>query len=114
MNKRRDIRNFYIDETFIPVWSEFIKICKREGDSASKKIRDFVTKYVDVHREGNPQLLLDRFGSELTLVCNRCGKGGFKTLHRVEYYTGYIAHACDNCLRMDRQNRLVKKVLGAI
>ena len=63
---------------------------------------------------GNPQTQMDRFGGELTLVCNRCGKGGFKTLTRIEYQTGFIGHACDECVRKDRQNRLIRKVLGTI
>jgi len=85
-----------------------------DGYTFSRLNAEALKEYAERHWPGNPQMQLTRFGSELTLVCNRCGKGGFKTLHRVEYYTGYIAHACDNCLRMDRQNRLVKKVLGAI
>jgi len=52
MKKRRDIRNFYMDEDFIPVWSEFKKICQREDESISHKIRGFIARYVAVHREG--------------------------------------------------------------
>jgi len=41
-------------------WDDFVKICAREGTSASEKIRDWVIAYVDKHKHGNPQTLLDR------------------------------------------------------
>ena len=64
MRKRADIRNFYVNDMFVPTWDEFIKICRREGESASEKIRDFVTRYVEVHGHGNPQMLLSSFAEK--------------------------------------------------
>lgn len=85
MQKRRDIRNFYVDEAFIPVWQSFMEICAREGESASLKIREFVERYVCVHAGGNPQQLIEKyFGYISPKECFFC-RGHFPTLKKVEY-----------------------------
>ena len=43
------------------VWKEFLAICEREGESASKKLEAYISKYVDRHRHGNPQTLIETF-----------------------------------------------------
>ena len=53
-------------EVYLPIeladrWEKFKKICKREGSSASEKLREFIMAYVDAHDHGNPQTLLDRY-----------------------------------------------------
>jgi len=63
--RRRDIRNIYIPEDFLPVWNKFIKICRREGTSASDKIRELIARYVEKkERIINPQTLITRWISE--------------------------------------------------
>lgn len=37
----------------------FKEICQREGETMSKKIRRWITKYIVQHEKGNPQLRLD-------------------------------------------------------
>jgi len=37
----------------------FHEICKREGETMSKKIRRWITQYVVKHEKGNPQLCID-------------------------------------------------------
>ena len=59
MQKRRDIRNIYIDEDFAPVWDKFKKIMEREGSSVSKHLREHIANYVRLHEPGNPQQRLD-------------------------------------------------------
>lgn len=39
------------------------KVLKREGKSLSEWIRDYAAKYVADHKEGNPQLRIDKFSS---------------------------------------------------
>jgi hypothetical protein len=56
----------YLPENAERTWKEFVKICKRERDTASAKIRDFMAKYVDAHKHGNPQMLLEAYGIQLT------------------------------------------------
>jgi len=56
MGKKRG--NIYVlDE----VWKEFLKICKREGMSASQKLEAFMQAYNQQHRVGNPQLLMTHY-----------------------------------------------------
>ena len=113
MQKRKDIRNFYVTEEFIPIWEQFREICQREGgrkmkETPSAKIREFVTHYVQAHSHGNPQTLLETFGSEPTLICNYCGKGGFKTLRKVTT-PGGIMSVCPSCYKDLKFRRLIKK-----
>ena len=59
MKKRRDIRNFYVNEDFIPFYEKYIEIMKRENSSVSEGIRDLIKSYVRLHEPGNPQQRLD-------------------------------------------------------
>ena len=112
MQHRRDIKNFYIDEPFMPVWQEFREICLREGESASQKIREFIERYVMVHSEGNPQLLLSKFMDSLPKhECFYC-HGHFERLKKVKYKSGLVAPTCEICLSMPAQANCVLRVLG--
>jgi hypothetical protein len=117
LQKRRNIRNFYVDETFEPVWDEFRLICLREGESASQKIREFIERYVMVHSEGNPQLLIEKFMKDLPQKeCYHC-KGHSTPLFKVKYISGLIAPTCQSCLNREREKgpySTVKRVLGVI
>lgn len=69
-------------------WEEFVKICQREGSSASKKLREFIQAYVQAHSHGNPQALLDGYvkgrpnpstkveGQGPELTCDLCNEWG--------------------------------------
>jgi hypothetical protein len=59
LEKRRDIRNFYVDQNFIPIYEKFKKIVEAERKSVSDKIRELLTEYVRLHEPGNPQQRLD-------------------------------------------------------
>ena len=113
--KRKDIRNFYIDEEFLPIWEEFKEICGREGESASAKIREFIERYVIVHDEGNPQLMLVKFMEEAKLrECFFC-RGHFDKLWKVEYASGLVAPTCEDCLNRNKAKGTfctVRKVRG--
>jgi hypothetical protein len=117
MQTRKDIRNFYIDETFLPIWEEFKQICAREGDSASEKIREFIERYVIVHSSGNPQLRIDKFTDIVAKKsCFFC-QGHFNHLYKVEYVSGLIAPTCKDCLDKNKAKgtfSTVKKILGLI
>ena len=43
------------------VWMDFVRICRREGSSASEKLTGYVEQYVLVHAPGNPQTLIPSF-----------------------------------------------------
>jgi len=115
MQKHREIRNFSIDEAFVPIWQEFREICFREGESASEKIREYIMRYVSVHAHGNPQLILEKFMGEIKLgECFFC-KGQFEFLKKVEYASGLIAPTCEDCLNRNKAKgsfSTVKKILG--
>jgi len=113
MRKRSDIRNFYVDEEFIPVWDKFREICTREDSSASEKIRGFIARYVAVHAKGNPQLLLDKFVGDVHHKCFGC-EGMFKSLTKVKFVSGRIGGVCPLCKEDYCARGLIKKVLGAV
>ena len=117
MKPRPDIRNFYVDETFVPVWEEFKQICEREGESASQKIREFIERYVIVHTEGNPQLLMTKWFEEgLKLECFFCHSRG-DVLLRVKYVSGLVVNTCKSCVEKEKAKgsySTVKKVLGVV
>lgn len=110
MQKRRDIKNFYIDEEFFPIWQEFKRICQREDESISHKLRKFIARYVAIHRKGNPQLRLEPFIGEASQVCFRC-EGHFPVLHRVKFISGLVKDVCSECLKEYRERNLIRKVL---
>jgi len=43
------------------VWKDFMRICHREGSSASEKLSAYIEQYVIVHAPGNPQTLIPSF-----------------------------------------------------
>jgi len=51
----------YVPENFEATLKEFGEICEREGEPMAEKVRDFILKYVDRHRHGNPQTLIETF-----------------------------------------------------
>jgi len=57
---------------------------------------------------GNSQTLLKSFGSELSLICVYCGKGGFKTLRKVTTPGGEMS-VCKSCYEDLKFRRLIKK-----
>ena len=59
MQKRKDIRNFYIDEDFLLTYEKFKKIMERENVSVSEWIRTAIAEYVRLHEPWNPQQRLD-------------------------------------------------------
>ena len=99
VTKRQDIRNFYMDEEFLPVWKKFRIICLREETSASEKIRGFIARYVATHDKGNPQMILERYGFTKQGECFKCERLLPKNeLTRVEFISGLKAWLCMECL----------------
>ena len=114
MQKHWEIKNFRIDESFMPIWTEFRQICVREGDTASDKIREFIMRYVMVHSEGNPQLRLEKFMLNLPKHEYFYCHGHFDRLKKVKYKSGLIAPTCDTCLSLPAQRNCILKVLGDV
>jgi len=56
---RRSACNFYGPAR--RVWEDFMRICRREGSSASEKLTGYVEQYVMVHAPGNPQTLIPSY-----------------------------------------------------
>ncbi len=116
MPERRELR-YYVDETFIPINNEFDEICHREGISRSEKLREFISRYVMVHSEGNPQLILDKFCGEIRKgECFFCHNQK-ETLQKVEYASGLVAPTCGDCLNRNKAKgsfSTVKKVMGVV
>jgi hypothetical protein len=117
MSKNFRSKQFYVDNTFLPILETFDEICVREGSSRSEKIREFIERYVIVHDEGNPQLSIIKFIEEAKLrQCFFC-RGHFEKLYKVEYASGLVAPTCEICLNVNREKGVfstVKKVLGLI
>jgi hypothetical protein len=69
-----------------------------------------------VHSEGNPQMLIEKFMSELPKQeCFFC-HGHFPDLWKVQYASGLVAPTCSECLAREKGKgsfSTVKKVLGA-
>jgi len=51
---------------------DFLKICEREGESGSKKLVDFISKYVEAHKNGNPQLRMESFITNPMIPIPKC------------------------------------------
>ena len=113
MAKQWNSRQLYVTPEFMPVWNEFKKICDREDSSASEKIRGFIARYVAVHSEGNPQLLLEKFVGDVYHKCFGC-EGTFKNLTKVKFVSGRIGGLCPPCKEDYQKRGLIKKVLGAV
>jgi hypothetical protein len=108
------MHNFRVDESFMPIWDEFRQICFQEGESASEKIREFIMRYVMVHSEGNPQLLLSKFMDDLPKSeCFYC-HGHFEKLKKVKYKSGLVAPTCEVCLSLPAQKNCMVRVLGDV
>jgi len=59
---RSNYQGFYFPDSFTPILSEFHELCKREGESASQKIRDWILNYVRIHGTIlNPQRPMNGF-----------------------------------------------------
>ncbi len=52
--------SFYLG-VYSPFWDRFKTLAKRDGTSASKKITDFIVKYVNEHEPGNSQRPITAF-----------------------------------------------------
>lgn len=55
--------SFYLGEDY-PYWEKFLKICKREGEKASKKLREYIKDYVFKHDPGNPQTTIPSYSDD--------------------------------------------------
>ena len=94
----------------IEEWKTFIKICQREGESASQKIREWIEIYNRRHAPGNPIIPLDRFGARIVQNCELCGKAS-PNLWNVLYVSGKTLRSCKPCIDIRRPKGLVRKVL---
>ena len=85
MSRDRPRRDFYWGYGYQETWETFKEICRREGSTASEKIRELIFEYVRVHEPGNPQTRLDvilKDGGPEGPVCNECGspaERGYRT-----------------------------------
>lgn len=57
----------YLRKEFEATWEAFMKVCDREGDSASQKLEKWVSDYMASHGEGNSQTILEYSGKPKTL-----------------------------------------------
>jgi hypothetical protein len=109
----------YYPDDFQEFWRRLKEIADREGKdgqgnpvSRSSIVRHLVSRYVQVHYGGNPQLIIDRFSDDVKHKCYFC-EGLFTTpLKRVRFVSGLIAPTCIDCLADHKQRRTVKRVLG--
>jgi len=44
-----------------PDYEEFKKICLREGVGVGEKINEFISEYIKIHSNGNPQFTITQF-----------------------------------------------------
>lgn len=95
------------------LWKAFKKICNREDASASNKIEGYIKEYVDRHGNGNPQLMLNTFGSDVKKRCGLCGEYTDK-LWRVRYASKSIIPSCQGCIEEKRERGTLRKVLGMV
>jgi hypothetical protein len=73
---RSTVGTFYLGEAYRDTFTVFQEICRREGTTSSKKIVSYITDYVSIHKEGNPQTLLKFAGLPKTLPLFRtCTRG---------------------------------------
>lgn len=95
------------------ILNEFKEICVREGESMSQKVEQFMEQYNQIHRVGNPQMMLERFGVDVKLICFRCG-GKFSSLIKVEFISGLTAMECPDCVKMDRERGVIRREIGTV
>jgi len=96
--------SFYVPQEKWSIWQEFKKIAEREGRSASEILMELIEQYVQTHRKGNPQLILDRFVGQTVLVVGRCFLCGVTDVAWVGSYRlrdGSLRRRllCDSCKR---------------
>lgn len=108
-------RNPYKFTCYIPLEREdtvkqFLTIAKREGSTGSKKVLQFIVDYVDRHKHGNPQTVMERFTEKIEQKCWACKKE-FPFLSLVEFISGKQARLCDGCLGEYRERTVIKKVI---
>lgn len=103
----KSIRSFAVE---LPLWVEFLKICKREKESASQKLTTYIARYVAVHELGNPQLFLERWTKTTEQTCFNC-QGIFPNLLKVRFISGLEALICPECLKDKQKHRLIKRIL---
>jgi len=109
---KSNVGTFYLSDPYKLTWQEFRVICIREGTTASKKLVSFMTEYVQEHKEGNPQLMLETFIGDVQHKCFGC-EGMFKNLTKVKFISGRIGAVCSPCKEDYQKRGLIKKVLGA-
>jgi len=93
------------------VWKEFVKICQREGENASKKLQAFMQAYNQQHRNGNPQLLITHYvkpeeSKPMRVLCIYCqgalSHGEVYCQRKSMWVKGIQCYSC-------KHNRLKKK-----
>ena len=92
---------------------DFLEIADREGSSGSEKVVEYMTRYVDAHKHGNPQMLIEKFMAPTWLICSDCGKK-FKTLKRVLYISGKEGFLCEVDFKKRTKQTVIKKVFEVI
>ena len=110
--KRRSPYKFtcYIPEAKEHTVKQFLEIADREGSSGSEKVLNFIIDYVDRHKHGNPQMLMERFTGKVEQTCWGC-KQAFPFLTLVEFISGKTARLCEACLEKYRSRTVVKRVI---
>jgi len=105
---------FYIEPNLLKT---FKQICQREDESMSRKIEQYIARYVAVHSSGNPQLHITKYlGKTQRKTCFFC-QGRFPQLYKVKYVSGLVAPTCKVCLDENKAKgpfSTVKRVLGLI
>ena len=107
MQKRSTI---YTDAS---LWKEFGEICFREDKSRSEKLTEFITRYVQIHKRGNPQTLL----FTLDMPKHKCCWSGCEKqcspneMVRVKFISGLIGYLCQECFeRLTKETCVIAKV----
>ena len=91
----------------------FKEICGRNNIEIRSVVLEAVDAFLRQHNwpPGNSQTLLEKFGSDVRVVCMRCHRSFAETeVCRVVYKTGWEASSCVECLKKDKGKGLVKKV----
>jgi hypothetical protein len=111
--KKRPVLHLYVSQPRQIINDKLIDVLSREGRSISDWFFEQAERYVLVHSEGNPQLVLTKFTQDIEAkkTCFFC-RGHFPTLKKVEFISGLIAPTCESCLAQKVAARTVKRVLG--
>jgi hypothetical protein len=102
LEKKSNYVAIYVPDMDFIEWELFKKICKREGNSPSEKIRGFFKNYNSEHQEGNPQTKLEYSEEVKCLPKWKTCRLSDKKLVEGEFYcheTNFwkIPMACDKC-----------------